>query len=131
MPLVQIDLDRALFKEKGQQISSEIHLAQVEIDELAIPMEDKFQVFRTHDDGEIIGDPGYNGVDRRQMIVIQMLMVNRYPVALKNRLFRNIARRLAGIGIRPEDVFIAVSENGYEDWLPGILESDIGTPETN
>jgi hypothetical protein len=49
---------------------------------------------------------------------------------LKNRLFRNIARRLAGIGIRPEDVFIAVSENGYEDWLPGILQEDIGSPQT-
>ena len=99
MPLVQIDLDRALFSAKGQQISTEIHLAQVEIEELAIPLEDKFQIFRPHDEGEIIGDPGYNGVDRRQMIVIRMLMVNRYPVALKNRLFRNIARRLASIGI--------------------------------
>ena len=131
MPLVQIDLDRALFLEKGRQISEEVHLAQVEIEELAIPVADKFQVFRTHDEGEIIADPSYNGVDRRQMIVIQLLMVNRYPVALKNRLFRNIARRLAGIGIRPEDVFIAVSENGYEDWLPGILERDIGTPHTS
>lgn len=125
MPLVQVDLDRALYREKGAQIGDEIHRAQVEIEELQIPDEDKFQIFRVHDEGEIFGDPRYNNLDRRNLIVIQLLMVNRYPVALKNRLFGNIARRLAGIGIRPEDVFIAVTENGYEDWLPGLAPADV------
>lgn len=125
MPLVQVDLDRALYREKGAQIGEEIHRAQVEIAELQIPDEDKFQVFRVHDEGEIFGDPRYNNLDRRNLIIIQMLMVNRYPVALKSRLFGNIARRLAAIGIRPEDVFITVTENGYEDWLPGVAPQEL------
>ncbi len=119
MPLVQVDLPRALFDEKGGKISSEIH--QALIDSLAIPPDDKFQVFRPRDEGEIIFDPGYNGVDRRSLILIQVLMVHMYPVDLKRELYRHIVTRLDAIGIRPEDIQIAVSENGYEDWYAGRL----------
>lgn len=127
MPLVQVDLDRRLYEEKGKQIGDEIHRAQVEIEELQIPDEDKFQIFRTHNEGEIFGDPRYNNLDRRNLVVIQLLMVNRYPVALKQRLFGNIARRLVAIGIRAEDVYVAVTENAYEDWLPGLAPADVPT----
>jgi hypothetical protein len=81
MPLVQIDLPRPLFEEKGTQISEEIH--QAFIDSLEIPADDKFQVFRPRDAGELVFDPGYGGVDRRSLIVIQVLMVHRYTVELK------------------------------------------------
>ena len=122
MPLVQVDLPRALFDEKGGKISSEIH--QALIDSLAIPADDKFQVFRPRDEGEIIFDPGYNGVDRRSLILIQVLMVHMYPVDLKRDLYRHVVSRLDAIGIRPEDIQIAVSENGYEDWYAGRLHGD-------
>jgi phenylpyruvate tautomerase PptA (4-oxalocrotonate tautomerase family) len=122
MPLVQVDLPRALFDEKGGKISSEIH--QALIDSLAIPADDKFQVFRPRDEGEIIFDPGYNGVDRRSLILIQVLMVHMYPVDLKRELYRHIVTRLDAIGIRPEDIQIAVSENGYEDWYAGRLHGE-------
>ncbi len=122
MPLVQVDLPRALFDEKGGKISSEIH--QALIDSLAIPADDKFQVFRPRDEGEIIFDPGYNGVDRRSLILIQVLMVHLYPVDLKRELYRHIVTRLDAIGIRPEDIQVAVSENGYEDWYAGRLHGE-------
>jgi hypothetical protein len=122
MPLVQVDLPRALFDEKAGKISSEIH--QALIDSLAIPADDKFQVFRPRDEGEIIFDPGYNGVDRRSLILIQVLMVHMYPVDRKRQLYRHIVTRLDAIGIRPEDVQIAVSENGYEDWYAGRLHGE-------
>ena len=122
MPLVQVDLPRALFDEKGGKISSEIH--QALIDSLAIPADDKFQVFRPRDEGELIFDPGYNGVDRRSLILIQVLMVHMYPVDLKRELYRHIVTRLDAIGIRPEDIQVAVSENGYEDWYAGRLHGE-------
>ena len=43
MPLVQFDLPRPLFEEKGTEISEEVHFAF--IDALDIPPDDKFQVF--------------------------------------------------------------------------------------
>ena len=122
MPLVQVDLPRALFDEKGDKISSEIH--QALIDSLEIPADDKFQVFRPRDEGEIIFDPGYNGVDRRSLILIQVLMVHMYPVDRKRELYRHIVTRLDAIGVRPEDIQIAVSENGYEDWYAGRLHGE-------
>jgi Tautomerase enzyme len=122
MPLVQVDLPRALFHEKGGTISSEIH--QALIDSLAIPADDKFQVFRPRDEGEIIFDPGYNGVDRRNLILIQVLMVHMYPVDLKRELYRQVVTRMDAIGIRPQDIQIAVSENGYEDWYAGRLHGE-------
>lgn len=122
MPLVQVDLPRALFDEKGGKMSSEIH--QALIDSLAIPADDKFQVFRPRDEGEIIFDPGYNGVDRRSLVLIQVLMVHMYPVDRKRELYRHIVTRLDAIGVRPEDIQIAVSENGYEDWYAGRLHGE-------
>ncbi|GAA1919298.1 hypothetical protein GCM10009775_09820 [Microbacterium aoyamense] len=120
MPLIQIDLERELFDAKRDEISSEIHAAQTEIEELQIPEDDKFQIFRPHGPGEIVFDPTYNDLERRSLMVITVFMVNRYPVALKNRLFQNIVRRLATLGIRPEDILISNIQNGYEDWLPGV-----------
>jgi hypothetical protein len=84
MPLVQIDLPRPLFEKKGTQISEEIH--QAFIDSLEIPADDKFQIFRPRDAGELVFDRGYGGVDRQNLIVIQVLMVHRYTVELKREL---------------------------------------------
>jgi hypothetical protein len=119
MPLVQIDLPRPLFDKLGTQISEEIH--QAFIDSLDIPADDKFQIFRPRDAGELVFDPGYGGVDRQSLIVIQILMVHRYPVDLKRELYRHIVTRLGAIGIRREDIQIGVTENQYEDWYAGRL----------
>ncbi len=119
MPLIQIDLDRELYDAKHEEISTEIHQAQ--IDALNIPADDKFQVFRPHEAGEIKFDPTYGGVDRQSLVIIQILMVHRYPVSLKRDLYRHIVERLEKIGIRREDIQIGVTENGYEDWYAGKL----------
>lgn len=119
MPLIQIDLDRTLYNEKHEEISREIHQAQ--IDALAIPADDLFQVFRPHDAGEIKFDPTYNGVDRQNLVVIHITMVHKYSVAMKKGLYKHIVERLAAVGIRPEDIQIAVVENGFEDWYAGKL----------
>lgn len=122
MPLVQIDLPRPLFEEKGKQISDEVH--QAFIDALEIPADDKFQIFRPHEPGELVFDPTYGGVDRQSLVVIQVLMVHRYTVELKRALYRHLVTRLAALGIRPEDVQIGVTENHYEDWYAGRLHGE-------
>jgi hypothetical protein len=119
MPLVQVDLPRPLFTERGPQISAEIH--QAFIDALEIPADDKFQVFRPREDGELIFDPGYGGVDRQNLVLIQVLMVHMYTVEAKRALYRAIVTRLGALGIRPEDIQIAVTENHFEDWYAGRL----------
>jgi hypothetical protein len=119
MPLIRVDLDRALYEEKHEALSREIHQAQ--IDALDIPADDKFQTFHTHDAGEIKFDATYGGVDRQSLVIIQILMVRRYKVEEKRALYRAIITRLEAIGVRREDVQIGVVENYYEDWFAGTL----------
>jgi hypothetical protein len=89
-----------------------------------VPAEDKFQVFRPRDAGEIVFDPGYGGVDRRDLILVQVLMVHRYSVDMKRRLYRAIVEKLTALGLRREDIHIAITENGYEDWYAGRLHGE-------
>lgn len=119
MPLIQIDLDADLYDSLHEEMSAEIHQAQ--IDALGVPADDLFQVFRPHRPGELKFDPGYGGVDRQRLVLIRITMVHMYSVQTKRELFAAIVNRLSGIGVRPEDIVISVVENGFEDWYAGSL----------
>jgi len=122
MPLAQIDLDRTLMEQKKTEISEGIQKAFV--DALDSPPDDKFHIFRPHDDGELIADPGFWGVERRSMLAIQVTMVHRYPVDAKLEMYRQIAKNLEELGIRHQDIFISIVENGFEDWYPGKIRGE-------
>jgi len=117
VPLVQVDLERSLAQRLGSMISDGIHDALVEA--LGMAPADKFQIFRTHSPEELVFDPTYNDVDRRQLVSIQILMVGMYDTATKYALFDEIAERLGAVGVRPQDLLISVAENGVEDWYAG------------
>jgi hypothetical protein len=117
VPLVQVDLERGLAESLGSKISDAIHEALVEALDMAPT--DKFQIFRTHAEEELIFDPTYNEVDRRQLVSIQVVMVHMYDVRTKYGLFDRIAQRLEAVGVRREDLLISVVENGFEDWYAG------------
>ena len=119
MPLIQIDLDRELFDTLGDQLSAAVHKAQIEA--LAIPSDDLFQVFTPHGPRELRFDPGYNGVDRRRLVLLRITMVHMYDVETKKRLIRAIVERFGEAGVRAEDILISVVENGVEDWYAGRL----------
>jgi hypothetical protein len=119
VPLIQIDLDRELFDSLGDKLSDAVHQAQ--IDALDIPSDDLFQVFTPHGPGELRFDPGYNGVERRSLVLLRITMVHMYSVATKQHLYRSIVDRFGEAGVRAEDILISVVENGYEDWYAGRL----------
>ena len=76
-----------------EEIGNAIHEAQIEA--LDIPADDRFQVFLPHDAGEIKFDPGYNGVDRRSLLVIRVIAVHMYGTATKRAFFKAVVDRLA------------------------------------
>lgn len=121
MPFIQIDIDEDLYSAKADAISDAVHRAQVEMEALGIPEGDKFQAFRPHGPGEVVFDPGYNGVDRRALVVLQILSVHRYPASLKFDFYLNLVRHLESVGIRADDILIVFLENGFEDWKLGDI----------
>jgi hypothetical protein len=119
MPLIEVSLARDTFDKSHEAIGNAIHEAQIAA--LGIPADDRFQIFSPRDAGELKFDPGYNGVDRQNLLVIRVVAVHMYPVATKQAFFRAVVERLVPLGIRPEDVLISLTENGFEDWYAGKL----------
>jgi hypothetical protein len=117
VPLIQIDLDADLYERSGDQLGKGVHQAQ--LDTLDIPGDDLFQVFTPRPAGELRFDRGYGGVERQQLVLVRVTMVHMYPVATKRRFFEAVADRFEEAGVRREDILIAVTENGYEDWYAG------------
>ena len=117
MPLIQIDLDNDLYERAGDQLGKGVHQAQ--LDTLDIPGDDLFQVFTPRPAGQLRFDRGYGGVERQQLVLVRVTMVHMYPVATKRRFFEAVADRFEEAGVRREDVLIAVTENGWEDWYAG------------
>jgi hypothetical protein len=119
VPLIQVDLRRELFDSSQEQISRALQSAGEET--LGTPSDDLFQVFRPRDEGELKFDPTYNGVDRRDMVLIQVLAVHMHPASAKQAFFRAVVDHLGAVGIRPADIHIALAENGFEDWYAGRI----------
>lgn len=122
MPLIQIDLKRSLYIEKGNAISQGIHMGLVEA--LGMDTTDLFHVFRPHDDGEIIYSPTYDDRDRCDLIVIHITMVAMFSHEQKKNAFKEITKRLVENGIRRDDLLICVVENPAENWSLGEREVD-------
>ena len=134
MPFVRIWLNK-VSAEDPQRIGECVHQAMVET--LEIPEGDHFQVISRHEDGEIIYDKSFLGIDRSDAIVlIQITLAAGRDAARKKSLYSRIAALLsAGCAVRPEDVFITLLEippehfsfgNGqaqFADHLPPHLTS--------
>lgn len=117
MPTVQIDLRRDLFEEKGTAISRAIHRGLIE--GLDMPADDLFQVFRPHDDGEIVFSPEFGGVDRRDLVLLRVTMVHMFPADTKRAMYAALVRHLEAAGLRRDDLLVSVVEVGFEDWYAG------------
>lgn len=122
MPMVQIDLRRELFAEKGEAISAAIH--QGLVDGLDMPADDLFQVFRPHDEGELVFSPGFGGADRRDLVLLRITMVHMFPVEAKNRMYKALVQHLEKAGVRHDDILVCVVEVGFEDWYAGAPLDD-------
>jgi hypothetical protein len=120
--MIQVDLRRDLFREKGRAISEAIHEGLIE--GLDMPADDLFQVFRPHDEGELVFSSTYDGADRRDLVLIRITVVHMFPVAAKNRMYAALVRHLERAGLRHDDILVCVVEVGFEDWYSGAPVSE-------
>jgi len=117
MPLVTIEVSEEVPVEKRFAYGEAVNAGMVE--GLGMDAEDRFQVIHPLPADHIIADPHYLGGERRDVVYIRILMVKMYDAATKARMFEAVARRMEAEGVRPDDVFIAITENTLDDWYPG------------
>lgn len=117
MPLVTIEVADTVPAATRHAYAEAVNAGLVE--GLGMDAEDRFQVIHPLPADHLVADPHYLGGDRRDVVYVRVLMVRMYDAATKARMFEAVARRLEAEGVRPDDVFIAVTENTLEDWYPG------------
>lgn len=123
MPLVRIDLSTSHTAEVRSAIAAGVHRALR--DAIGIPAGDRFQIITTHEPGELVFDPDYLGVARTDVVYVQITLVGGRPEKLKLELYRRITENLAEAGVRPDDVFVVLTETGLADWSVGNGEAQL------
>lgn len=128
MPLVRIDLSATRPPAVRRAIADGVHRALV--DAIGIPAGDRFQVVTPHDPEELVFDPNYLDIARRDVVCVQITLVAGRPRELKLELYRQIAANLTDAGVRSEDVFVTLVENSIDNWSVGNGRAqlvDLGT----
>ena len=118
MPLVRISVIRGRPPELRRRLGDAIHRALVET--IDVPKLDRFQLLTEHEPGDLVYDSSYLGIARTDNIVIvQITLSAGRSLAQKRRLYDAIARNLASLGVRREDVWINLVEVARDDWSFG------------
>lgn len=124
MPIVRIDVSDRRSSTHRQAISAGIHAALV--DAVGVPEDDRFHLITVHPAEDLIAHPDYLGVQRQDVIYIQITLVQGRPPEMKQHLYRSIAAALGAIdGVRNEDVCVILTENGPVDYSWGNGEAQL------
>jgi 4-oxalocrotonate tautomerase len=120
MPLVRINLSKSYSSEQRQIVSDVIYAAMINV--ANVPKDDKFQIFTSHPDDELIYPrDGYLGINYTSKIIfIQVFWVAGRTTDVKKAFYRQIADDLhVKADIRKEDVWISLIDAAREDWSFG------------
>ena len=113
MPLVRIDM-HADMAHRRRELSEAIHEGLVE--GLPMPKDDLFQIFRLHEPGDLIYTASFSTAERSDIIFIQILLADIYEANDKQRMYERVVGNIAALGVKPDNVLIAVTENSGPDW---------------
>jgi 4-oxalocrotonate tautomerase len=118
MPLVRITLGEGTTPEHRRAIADGVHEALVEA--AGVPADDRFQIIEEVPASALIWSPTYLGIGRTASLVIVQVFLNAgRSVEVKQRLYAGIAERVAGAGLRKEDLLVNLVEVARENWSFG------------
>ena len=117
MPQATIELADTWTPEQRAAIADAVNAGIAE--GLGVDPTDRFQVVHALPAASFFVDPHFMGGPRENTVFIRVLMVRGYSPEEKRRMFEAVADRVEAAGVRPEDVFIRVIENGGDDWWTG------------
>lgn len=120
MPLVRVDIHEPLAPLRPD-MSTAIHSALV--DSWGMPADDLFQIFQVHAQGDLFYSRTFPDADRTDIVFVQILAFNGYSPDQKQQAAALVVERLVGLGIKRDNVLIALTENGDGDWLAPAKEA--------
>jgi hypothetical protein len=113
MPQARIDMSRDL-QPKMAQISDAIH--QGLVSGLAMNPDDLFQVFRLHDEGELVYSTTFPNADRTDIVFIEIVASPGYSDEEKRQGMEAVANEVAKVGVKRDNMLLIVSEPGSGAW---------------
>lgn len=119
MPLVRIDMHTPL-ADLRPKVSDAINSALA--DGWGMPADDLFQIFQLHEPGDLFYSRTFPEADRSDIIFIDILAYTGYTPEVKQRGAALVVERLAALGIKRDNILIAIHENGDGDWLASSVE---------
>ena len=105
MPHVRIDMHREL-KPRMSAISDAVHAGLVS--GLAMPPEDLFQVFRLHEEGELVYSRTFPDADRTDIVFIEILASPGYTDEQKQSGMAAVADEVAKGGIKKDNLLLVM-----------------------
>ena len=117
MPLVRITMARDTAPEDRRAIAEGVHRALVET--ANVPADDRFQVIELAAPEALVFDPGYLGITRTGVVIVQVFLNQGRTVEVKKALFARIAANLEPAGVPRANVLVNLVEVARENWSFG------------
>jgi 4-oxalocrotonate tautomerase len=119
MPIVNISMRTGKSESYRQAIFDSFYRAMREA--LNVPEDDQFMTITEHDAANFRYGASYLGIARSDdLIYIRLTVFNTRTIDQKEALYRRAVELLAeSPGIRPQDVFINITEAAKENWSLG------------
>jgi len=127
VPLVRIDLVEGKGAEYGRTVGEVVYDAMIAT--INVPKDDRFQIITEHPAAQLIFDPTYLDVSRsKDCLCIQVTLNEGRTTDMKRAFYKAIADGLhARLGLRREDVLIALVEVKKENWSFGNGDAQYAT----
>src|SRR5688572_871284 len=117
MPLVRITVAQGTAREARRAIADGVHNALVET--AGVPADDRFQVIEEAAADGLVFDPGYLGITRTGVVIVQVFLNQGRTVEVKKALYDRIAGHLAAAGVPRGNVLVNLVEVARENWSFG------------
>ena len=117
MPLVRITVAQGTAPEARRAIGDGVHRALVET--ANVPADDRFQVIELAAADALVFDPGYLGIARTGVVIVQVFLNQGRTVEVKKALYDRIAANLEPAGVPRGNVLVNLVEVARENWSFG------------
>jgi 4-oxalocrotonate tautomerase len=123
MPAVQIDVLDVWSEAQRSAIAEAVQQALVAT--LDVPERDRFQVIRAHPSQDFVFDRRYLEIERSdRFVMVTVTSAAGRSTEAKQAFYTELCRGLVrAVGLRPQDLAVALVENQREDWSFGHGEA--------